>query len=168
MTQHKATVQFVLFSKRLLTRLLIECQQNVDRWLKAVYQTHKTNIKGARKFQPDRSLDPLHSGPKPGWERRRVGRSAMQQTHPVTTTYAKDTIDFQEQGVACSRLKHETGKRGSSNDSKWTLPIRKCIMKMILFLVFLIKSKYKMNRIGFQNCWISDSLKRNKNFWNND
>ena len=85
----------------------------VEGCLPDVVPSHKTNIKGARKFQPDRSLDPLHSGPKPGWERRRVGHSAMQQTHPVTTTYAKDTIDFQEQGVACSRLKHETGKRGS-------------------------------------------------------
>ena len=33
---------------------------------------------------------------------------------------------------------------------------------------WLLKVKYNMNRIGFQNCWISDSLKRNKNFWNND
>lgn len=36
------------------------------------------------------------------------------------------------------------------------------------FISWLLKVKYKMNRIGFENCWISDSLKRNKIFWNND
>ena len=115
MTQHKATVQFVLFFYMIINatpyRVSTECGSLVEGCLPDVVPSHKTNIKGARKLQPDLSL---HSGPKPRWERRRVGRRAMLQPLPAKTTYATDTIDFQEQGVACSRLKHETGIRGSS------------------------------------------------------